>query len=40
MVDDRYEWGPTPKVYPPPESLRPTIHGERYVVSAGHPLVA
>jgi len=31
---------PTPKVYPPPESLRPTIYGERYVVSAGHPLVA
>jgi gamma-glutamyltranspeptidase/glutathione hydrolase len=28
------------KVYPPPESLRPTIYGERYVVSAGHPLVA
>jgi gamma-glutamyltranspeptidase/glutathione hydrolase len=32
--------GPTPKVYPPPESLRPTVYGERYVVSAGHPLVA
>ena len=32
--------GPTRKEYPPPESLRPTIYGERYVVSAGHPLVA
>jgi gamma-glutamyltranspeptidase/glutathione hydrolase len=31
---------PKPKVYPPPESLRPTVYGERYVVSAGHPLVA
>ncbi len=31
---------PTPEVYPPPESLRPTVYGERYVVSAGHPLVA
>lgn len=31
---------PTAKVYPPPEALRPTIYGERYVVSAGHPLVA
>jgi gamma-glutamyltranspeptidase / glutathione hydrolase len=32
--------GPTPGVFPPPESMRPTIYGERYVVSAGHPLVA
>jgi gamma-glutamyltranspeptidase/glutathione hydrolase len=32
--------GPTPEVFPPPESLRPTVYGERYVVSAGHPLVA
>jgi gamma-glutamyltranspeptidase/glutathione hydrolase len=32
--------GPTPGVYPPPESLRPTVYGERYVISAGHPLVA
>lgn len=26
--------------FPPPESLRPTVVGERHVVSAGHPLVA
>ena len=32
--------GPTPGVFPPPESMRPTIYGERWVVSAGHPLVA
>ncbi|HWC86635.1 MAG TPA: gamma-glutamyltransferase [Solirubrobacteraceae bacterium] len=32
--------GPTPGVFPPPESLRPTVYGERHVVSAGHPLVA
>ena len=32
--------GPTPGVFPPPESARPTIYGERYVISAGHPLVA
>ena len=32
--------GPTPNVFPPPESLRPTIVGGRYVVSAGHPLAA
>lgn len=32
--------GPTPGVFPPPDSMRPTIYGERYVVSAGHPLVA
>jgi gamma-glutamyltranspeptidase/glutathione hydrolase len=31
---------PTPGVFPPPEALRPTIVGERWVVSAGHPLVA
>jgi gamma-glutamyltranspeptidase/glutathione hydrolase len=31
---------PTPGVFPGPESMRPTIMGERYVVSAGHPLVA
>lgn len=31
--------GPTPGVFPPPESARPTIYGERYVISAGHPLV-
>ena len=32
--------GPTPGVFAPPDSMRPTIYGERYVVSAGHPLVA
>ncbi|HLI39937.1 MAG TPA: gamma-glutamyltransferase [Streptosporangiaceae bacterium] len=32
--------GPTPGVFPPPESARPTIYGEQYVISAGHPLVA
>jgi len=31
---------PTPAVYPPPESLRPTLIGEHYMISAGHPLVA
>lgn len=34
-VDD-----PGPKIFPPPESLRPTIVGRRYVVSAGHHLAA
>lgn len=32
--------GPTPEAFPPPESLRPTLVGERYMVAAGHPLVA
>jgi len=32
--------GPTPEAFPPPESLRPTLIGERYMVAAGHPLVA
>src|SRR4051812_48475187 len=32
--------GPTPGLFAPPESARPTIVGERWVVSAGHPLVA
>lgn len=32
--------GPTPELWPPPESMRPTLIGERYMVSAGHPLVA
>jgi gamma-glutamyltranspeptidase / glutathione hydrolase len=32
--------GPTPGVFPPPVSMRPTVCGERHVVSAGHPLVA
>ena len=30
---------PVPNVFPPPESLRPTLIGERYMVVAGHPLV-
>src|SRR5438874_885801 len=34
------EGNPTPGVFPPPESMRPTIAGRRYMVSAGHPLVA
>jgi gamma-glutamyltranspeptidase/glutathione hydrolase len=29
-----------PNVFPPPESMRPTLVGERYMISAGHPLVA
>lgn len=32
--------GPTPEAFPPPESLRPTLVGEHYMVAAGHPLVA
>lgn len=31
---------PTPSVYPPPESHRPTLVGRHYMVSAGHPIVA
>jgi gamma-glutamyltranspeptidase/glutathione hydrolase len=31
---------PTPSVYPPPESMRPTLVGSHYMVSAGHPIVA
>ncbi|UCC74429.1 MAG: gamma-glutamyltransferase [Gemmatimonadota bacterium] len=31
---------PTPDVFPPPESMRPTLVGEHYMISAGHPLVA
>jgi gamma-glutamyltranspeptidase/glutathione hydrolase len=31
---------PTPSVYPPPESMRPTLVGRDYMVSAGHPIVA
>lgn len=31
---------PTPAIFPPPESLRPTIVGRDFVVSAGHPVVA
>jgi gamma-glutamyltranspeptidase/glutathione hydrolase len=32
--------GPTPNVFPAPESLRPTVVGTRYVVSAGHHIAA
>lgn len=31
---------PTPGVFEPPEAARPTLVGERWAVSAGHPLVA
>jgi gamma-glutamyltranspeptidase / glutathione hydrolase len=31
---------PTPELFPGPESLRPTLLGSRFAVSAGHPLVA
>lgn len=31
---------PTPSVYPPPESFRPTLVGRDWMVAAGHPLVA
>lgn len=31
---------PVPNVFPPPESLRPTLIGERYMVVTGHPLVS
>jgi gamma-glutamyltranspeptidase / glutathione hydrolase len=31
---------PTPSVFPPPESMRPTLIGSQYMISAGHPLVA
>ena len=31
---------PTPALFPPPESMRPTIVGRDFVVSAGHPVVA
>jgi gamma-glutamyltranspeptidase / glutathione hydrolase len=32
--------GATPNVFPSPESLRPTVMGTRYAVSAGHPVAA
>ena len=32
--------GTAPGYWPPPESMRPTLVGERHMVSAGHPLVA
>ena len=31
---------PLPEIFPPPESHRPTLIGEKYMVVAGHPLVA
>lgn len=31
---------PVPGIFPPPESMRPTLVGEDYSVVAGHPLVA
>ena len=31
---------PVPGIFPPPESMRPTLVGENYSVVAGHPLVA
>jgi gamma-glutamyltranspeptidase/glutathione hydrolase len=31
---------PTPALFPPPDSLRPTLVGRDFVVSAGHPIVA
>ena len=31
---------PTPAVFPPPPSMRPTLVGRDFVVSAGHPVVA
>ena len=30
---------PLPELFPPPDSLRPTLVGEKYMVVAGHPLV-
>jgi gamma-glutamyltranspeptidase/glutathione hydrolase len=39
LVGRRLE-GPNAKLFPPPESMRPTIVGTRYVVSAGHHLAA
>ena len=31
---------PVPNIFPPPESMRPTLLGQNYMVTAGHPLVA
>ena len=31
---------PVPDIFPPPESMRPTLLGQNYMVTAGHPLVA
>ena len=31
---------PVPNIFPPPESMRPTLLGQNYMITAGHPLVA
>ena len=31
---------PVPNIFPHPESMRPTLIGENYMITAGHPLVA
>ena len=31
---------PVPDLFPPPESMRPTLLGNNYMITAGHPLVA
>lgn len=36
----RNSTSPVPNIFPPPESMRPTLIGENYSVVAGHPLVA
>lgn len=36
----RNSTSPVPNIFPPPESMRPTLIGEHYSVVAGHPLVA
>ncbi|WP_051332615.1 gamma-glutamyltransferase family protein [Cucumibacter marinus] len=36
----RNNTSPVPGIFPPPESMRPTLIGENYSVVAGHPLVA
>lgn len=36
----RSDNSPTPGVFPASESLRPTLIGDRYMIAAGHPLVA
>lgn len=36
----RNSTSPVPNIFPPPESMRPTLIGENYSVVAGHPLVS
>ena len=31
---------PVPDIFPPPESMRPTLLGQNYMITAGHPLIA